>query len=353
MEKIRCACGCGKEFERFDKYGRIRRYIHGHRDSKINRKMFLSKKQLRDLYIIQKLTIPIIAKQLNLNMGTIYKWLKKYNIKTRRIWEKLVQLRPKDELIKCACGCGQTLQRYGWRYNNENQTYPRRWRERKYIPGHICKSIGFQNGHDTWNKGKTDIYSKESREKMSKSHMNVPLSKKHRQNISKSLKVHTTSLKGKTFEEICGKEESKRRKENMSKALKGKTYKDLFGEEKAKSLRLERVKTRANIIFPKKDTKIETKIQDYLKELGITFFAHQYMNIEHAYQCDILIPSINLVIECDGDYWHKYPIGKDIDHIRTKELIGKGFKVLRLWENEIQEMSIEKFKEDIEIIKNS
>ncbi|GAG67123.1 unnamed protein product [marine sediment metagenome] len=41
---------------------------------------------------------------------------------------------------------------------------------------------------------------------------------------------------------------------------------------------------------------------------------------------------MNLVIECDGDYWHKYPVGRDIDHIRTKELIQKGFKVLRLWE---------------------
>ena len=52
---------------------------------------------------------------------------------------------------------------------------------------------------------------------------------------------------------------------------------------------------------------------------------------------------MNLVIECDGDYWHKYPIGNDIDHIRTKELLKKGFKVLRLWEFEIKDMSIKQF----------
>jgi len=69
------------------------------------------------------------------------------------------------------------------------------------------------------------------------------------------------------------------------------------------------------------------------------------MNIKHCYQCDILIPSMNLVIECDGDYWHKYPIGREIDNIRTSELINKGFKVLRLWEFEINEMTIDKFKE--------
>ena len=68
------------------------------------------------------------------------------------------------------------------------------------------------------------------------------------------------------------------------------------------------------------------------------------MKIEHGYQCDVLIPSMNLVIECDGDNWHKYPTGTDIDHIRTKELIKKGFKVLRLWEFEINEMTIGSFR---------
>jgi len=58
---------------------------------------------------------------------------------------------------------------------------------------------------------------------------------------------------------------------------------------------------------------------------------------------------MNLVIECDGDYWHKYPTGTEIDHIRTKELIEKGFKVLRLWENEIKPMTINKFMEVIKL----
>jgi len=107
---------------------------------------------------------------------------------------------------------------------------------------------------------------------------------------------------------------------------------------------------RAKQIFPVKDTKIEIKIQKFLKQLGIDFFTHQYIKeIEHSYQCDILIPSMNIVIECDGDYWHKYPVGKDIDHIRTKELYEKGFKVLRLWECEIKEMKIHTFKTRLRI----
>ena len=98
-------------------------------------------------------------------------------------------------------------------------------------------------------------------------------------------------------------------------------------------------------VTPIKDTTIEVKIQNFLKELGIEFFTHQYMKIEHGYQCDVLIPSMNLVIECDGNYWHKYPVGLDKDHIRTNELIEKGFKVLRLWECEIKHMNIINFQE--------
>lgn len=107
----------------------------------------------------------------------------------------------------------------------------------------------------------------------------------------------------------------------------------------------EKIKTaRAKQIFPVKDTKIEVKIQMFLKELGYNFFTHQYIKeIEHGYQCDILIPALNLIIECDGNYWHNYPIGKEIDNIRTKELIKKGFKVLRLWEHDINQMTINQF----------
>jgi very-short-patch-repair endonuclease len=103
--------------------------------------------------------------------------------------------------------------------------------------------------------------------------------------------------------------------------------------------------SRKNQIFPLKDSLIEIKIQNFLKALNIEFFAHNYMNINHAYQCDIFIPSMNLVIECDGKYWHNYPVGRDIDKIRTSELIGKGFKVLRLWEDEIKTMDLNCFKE--------
>jgi len=113
---------------------------------------------------------------------------------------------------------------------------------------------------------------------------------------------------------------------------------------------------RAKQIIPIKDTSIELKLQEFLKKLGIEFFTHQYMKIEHSYQCDILIPSMNLIIEADGDYWHynkkickKEPNEQQVkqqerDNYRTKELLEKGYNVIRLWENKIKKMNLEDFK---------
>ena len=140
---------------------------------------------------------------------------------------------------------------------------------------------------------------------------------------------------------------SKETKENISKALKGRKLEELHSKEKVEEIRNKIKEARAKQIFPIKDTLIEVKIQNFLKQLGIEFFTHQRMNIKHSYQCDIFIPSKNLVIECDGDYWHNYPIGTDIDHIRTSELLKSGFRVLRLWEFEIKDMELNYFKEKI------
>lgn len=131
----------------------------------------------------------------------------------------------------------------------------------------------------------------------------------------------------------------------IGKVQQGENH-PMFGKYHTSEAKIKIKKARAKQIFPLKDSEIELKIQKFLKQLNIDFFTHQYIkDIEHGYQCDILIPSMNLVIECDGDYWHKYPIGNEIDHIRTSELIEKGFKVLRLWECDIIKMDLNDFKE--------
>ena len=123
-------------------------------------------------------------------------------------------------------------------------------------------------------------------------------------------------------------------------------------------------KNRAKQIFPIKDTSIEVKIQNFLKELGIEFFTHFYIkDIKLVYRCDIFIPSIKLIIECDGDYWHGNPKifsdnqlseriinQRQLDEIRTMELQEKGYKILRFWENKIKDMSLNDFKMEVKKI---
>lgn len=138
---------------------------------------------------------------------------------------------------------------------------------------------------------------------------------------------------------------------------KGLTIKDERVKRNIQGL----LKNRKTQVFPKKDTSIELKIQKFLSLLHIEFLTHYYIsNIRHSYQCDILIPIQNgitqkIIIECDGCYWHGCPIcnnqsskqqRKQIakDNRRKKELIGRGFKVIRLWEHDINKMDIKKFE---------
>lgn len=159
----------------------------------------------------------------------------------------------------------------------------------------------------------------------------------------------TKGLKRGTYRNclICGKEfyvYPHRKKNNKFCSRKCKQQMPVSEDEKKRLKEL-----RKYAIFPKKDSSIEIKIQNFLKQLNIEFFTHQYMHIEHGYQCDILIPSMNLIIEAFGTYWHKYPIGKEVDTLRCQELREKGYRVLVFWEKEIKSMELSDLKNELEV----
>ena len=179
---------------------------------------------------------------------------------------------------------------------------------------------------------------------------NKIFSKEHRKKLVENNphywkdKKRSETTKQKISDKLVGRKLSVKHKENIKKN-NCKYWKGKKRDERTRQILIE---WRKKNVFPIKDTKIEIKIQNFLKQLQIPFFTHQYMKIEHGYQCDFFIPSMNLVIEADGDYWHKYPTGREIDHIRTSELLSKGFKILRLWECEINNMSIKQFRRKLE-----
>lgn len=117
---------------------------------------------------------------------------------------------------------------------------------------------------------------------------------------------------------------------------------------------------RAKQVFPLKDSKIEVKLQNLLKELEIDFYCHYFVDISDSYQCDIYIPiqkgiDHKIILEADGDYWHGNPkiysdwrqlnlkqkLQKIKDFDRTNQLEEKGYKVIRIWESDIKVLSKE------------
>jgi very-short-patch-repair endonuclease len=77
------------------------------------------------------------------------------------------------------------------------------------------------------------------------------------------------------------------------------------------------------------ETSIEKKVRLFLQTLNIPFEQEYKMA---RYSLDFFIPLLNLVIECDGTYWHR---DAKRDRAKNQYLKRHGFKVLRLSEDDI------------------
>ena len=159
-------------------------------------------------------------------------------------------------------------------------------------------------------------------------------------------KRHSTVSNEKNRQSHLGKKHSQKTKDKMKESQKNR----IFSEEHRKKLKeawANRILTKPNRCF---NTKPELKVVDILNTLRVDF-KHPYRvtDIEHAYSADFYIPSLHLIIEVDGKYWHNYPVGNEIDHIRTTEMTEAGYNILRVWEDSI---SFE-LLEDVVCIKNS
>ena len=136
----------------------------------------------------------------------------------------------------------------------------------------------------------------------------------------------------------------------------------IMKEEVKEKIRIARSKQ----IFPKNDTKIEIKIQNFLSQLHIRYITHKYISeITDKYRCDIFIPEQKgilqkTIIECDGCFFHACLICKnkkyfwtikrrELDKKRTEQLQQQGFRVIRLWEHVINGMGLNDFEKRINL----
>lgn len=57
------------------------------------------------------------------------------------------------------------------------------------------------------------------------------------------------------------------------------------------------------------------------------------------WKVDVLVPSLRLIIEYDGEYWHRAK--HDTDLRKTRDLIQAGYRVARIRENDLPHLQIE------------
>lgn len=82
------------------------------------------------------------------------------------------------------------------------------------------------------------------------------------------------------------------------------------------------------------DTVIEIAIENELKRRNISYVKQYPIKVFIA---DFYLPDYNLIIECDGDYWHTLDHQIKKDKRKNKYYRTLGYSVYRYWEHEIKE----------------
>lgn len=100
-------------------------------------------------------------------------------------------------------------------------------------------------------------------------------------------------------------------------------------------------------------TEPEKIMRSILKELKIKYSRQKIIG---TFIVDFYVPDSNLVIECDGDYWHKTEKGIERDKRKNEFLLSHDYKLLRFWESELKNNRIlvtEKIKQSTRVLVSS
>ena len=113
-----------------------------------------------------------------------------------------------------------------------------------------------------------------------------------------------------------------------------KWYNSLSDKEK-----MEYTLKRVRAVPKQERTSIEIITKEKLDELNVEYIEQKRIGV---YQLDFFLPSYNLDLECDGDYWHSKPEVVKRDKVRDKFMKNKGYNVARMTGTEIRENIDEK-----------
>ena len=178
-----------------------------------------------------------------------------------------------------------------------------------------------------------------------------------------------SNKKGKTFEEMYGEEKTNILKNNLSFIQTGqKRSEEVKANMKIAHNRPEVVEKhrQANTISTNRPKAIEKNRAKAIRQLEdpnskfrpptktfntsiekIMKAIFEKLNVQYIFQkhistklVDFYIPHKNLIIECDGTYWHGRPEQEKIDRERDDLFRSLGYKIKRLSEARINELKI-------------
>ncbi|MEK6878882.1 MAG: DUF559 domain-containing protein [Nanoarchaeota archaeon] len=149
--------------------------------------------------------------------------------------------------------------------------------------------------------------------------------------IKNYLKINKVKMRKYAVNEVWSSGDEKRMFETRLKMSNIKKSK--MTEEKRKRLREVALKARINQGKNKGPSSIEIIVHNYLNNLKILYKKQEPI---YGFLIDIFMPSLNLIIECDGDYWHSLPKTIEKDNRRDLILSKNNYNLLRLKESDIR-----------------
>lgn len=203
------------------------------------------------------------------------------------------------------------------------------------------------SGNPFWGKHHSD----ETKRKLRQINQSYVVSEEIRARISQALKGRITSAE--TRRKISQAKQGKGFPAAANLALK-RWHEDATDEERAARKHANSLRQRERwakltpemrraLMAPQLAKLLETKITSIeravcaaLDDLGIQYETQKPIA---WYYADIFVPAKNLIIECDGTYWHDYtrfPWRKRHDERRDRYLRGMGYRVVRLPEVDIR-----------------
>ena len=253
----------------------------------------------------------------------------------------------------CKCGCGGEV--------NVG---------RNFLPSHSIRSPEHKAALLAVNEG--GHKSEEARQKMSDAKRDIPKSEAHKESLSKAGKAYyakpgSKEARAKKQKDLWAdpeyrlKQSSKHKNKVQSKETKVKRSKSLaarwadpaFKEKQQQAHKryfdspeskpkLQKAGTASMRVLAtrKRPSKPEREARVIIDTMNLVYvFQYELLIAGKQYFVDFYFPVYNLCLEIDGRKWHgdealkpEMPIN---DAIREKHILGKGYELLRVWDDEL------------------